>query len=304
MGRLFHWWVLIVLRDVSRLQPILDDHSIEVTQSGTSTAQTALREWPRVFHSLLIRFLGHKHLSWRCFSRSACLSIGAFLFITFLWTIVDPTPARRTIFSIDGAMVLLAMMLMINVPTDFVALWETRQMICLARWLHEKRKAGPASTAITVAVADLVVTIILISIGALIGLLLVLPAIYVMGTVGLELSNDADRPMRILRHLWSDGLVAGWGQALTFGPVNDAGDPPATAAMIVLTTFLTTTFIWVILGILGVSMVAIGLLRVPRPHSRRRKRRTGHSREETHEQIALAAAYISAAVVFLALAVI
>jgi len=81
---------------------------------------------------------GEKHLSWKCFSRSALASLVAFTGLLLLWLALRPS--ELALFSREiaaGSLWLLAAITMINIVPDYIALLKTRYVIKRMRHLSK-----------------------------------------------------------------------------------------------------------------------------------------------------------------------
>jgi hypothetical protein len=95
-----------------------------------SDARTLIESIPAQFLVLFDRLFGERHLTWRCFARSAIASTLMVWIVSLLWAVRHPPP------SVWGAAELLFNMTVVaivfNLVPDYVSLLETRYLLSRA----------------------------------------------------------------------------------------------------------------------------------------------------------------------------
>src|SRR5437879_4993879 len=123
----------IVWKFFERVEALLTDNTkleIAVWLVGREPIGPRVEPWPVVFVSIFDRVFGHKHLTLRCFARSAMASfasIGLTVLVSYFvapkhWQIIL-TMARTQFLPIVGIAVLA------NIVPDFLSLLETRWVL-------------------------------------------------------------------------------------------------------------------------------------------------------------------------------
>jgi hypothetical protein len=125
----------IVSKFFDRVENVLTENTkldIAVWLLGIKTTEK-LQHWPDTFAKIFDRVFGEKHLSWKCFLRSAmasCVAIALTLFVTFAVHNRNWYVAKSIIH--EGHLWFFLIVLVVNVIPDYVSLLETRFLLRFA----------------------------------------------------------------------------------------------------------------------------------------------------------------------------
>lgn len=98
----------------------------------TSKTPIQIANWPAMFASVFDRVFGEKHLSWKCFLRSAIVSALSVGIMSIVVTAIIGTSRWKALISpnpIGGVICFAGVVLCCNVLPDYVSLLETRLII-------------------------------------------------------------------------------------------------------------------------------------------------------------------------------
>jgi len=136
----------VVWKFFERVEAVLTERTkleIAVWLLGVKVGQK-VEPWPDSFIKVFDRVFGTKHLTWRCFWRSAVISIGAVCFVGTIWAVarpwqfiqyIDLWTVRRSRF-VSQSLWYVAYTIFINVIPDYLSLIKTRKLIGLVQKGH------------------------------------------------------------------------------------------------------------------------------------------------------------------------
>lgn len=92
----------------------------------------SIRAWPHTFVQVFDRVFGSRHVSWRCFVRSALASFASIVVVVLVWGALRPSEFRAFVAeegAATGLIVVLGSGALVNVFPDYLSLLETRFVI-------------------------------------------------------------------------------------------------------------------------------------------------------------------------------